>query len=95
MLPDLPELREPGGLQALQEPLAPLAHKVSQVLLVLPAPRDLPEPLVIRDRRGLSEPLGLPALPELPEPQALREPLALREPPELQEPLELPEKHKP
>ena len=72
MLPDLPELREPGGLQALQEPLAPL-----------------------RDRRGLSEPLGLPALPELPEPQALREPLALREPPELQEPLELPEKHKP
>lgn len=83
MLPDLPELREPGGLQALQEPLAPLAHKVSQVLLVLPAPRDLPEPLVLRDRRGL------------PEPQALREPLALREPPELPEPLELPEKHRP
>ena len=80
MLPDLPELLEPGGLQALQEPLAPLAHKVSQVLLVLPAPRDLPEPL------------GLPALPELPEPRALPD---LPEPQELPEPRALPEKHRP
>ena len=92
MLPDLLELLEPGGLQALQEPLAPLAHKVSQVLLVLPAPRDLPEPLGLRDHRGLPEPLGLPALPELPEPRALPD---LPEPQELPEPRALPEKHRP
>ena len=59
------------------------------------APRDLPEPLGLRDRRGLREPLVLPVLPELPAPLALREPLALPEPQELPAPLALPEKHRP
>ena len=67
MLPDLPELREPGGLQALQEPLAPLAHKVSQVLLVLPAPRELAEPQALREPLALREPPELPEPLELPE----------------------------